>query len=487
MTATSSRSVAESASSTIDPDAQARRAHDGEPSAGFPSDLTIDDDALDGLVTAEDFAAEFDENLHDRTLYAEYRRLAAEQAALRRLATLVARGVEPLEIFGAVAEEMRRCLPADTAGLWRFETSGEITLVAAAAGPEALARWPVGTRTPVDGNTLATLVQRSGRPARIDSYDNVAGPIAARVRAVGVRAAVGVPIIVDGRVWGLAAVGSLQHGPMPADTEVRISRFAELIATAVVAGHRDEQKRQLLAEASQRSNLLDSLLEGRVFDEWNLRDLAGHLRLPINGPFVVVAADVPMVGDEALPEIESKLRSLDIFSAWRLLPDLQLGIVHVASDRKLDRVVALLSRMTTARVGVSAPFTDLRDTPRALHVARVMLRGPTDSTSSVAVFDGSILATAAVSAPEVMIKTAGAALDGFGHLPDEDRETLFETFRVWQDNDASVGGAAEVLVCHPNTVRHRLRRIEKHTGRSLSRPRDVAELCLAFEVHRRLM
>ena len=104
--------------------------------------------------------------------------------------------------------------------------------MAAAADPEALARWPVGTRTPVHGNTLATLVQRSGRPARIDSYDNVAGPIAARVRAVGVRAAVGVPIIVDGRVWGLAAVGSLQPGPMPADTEVHIGRFAELTATA---------------------------------------------------------------------------------------------------------------------------------------------------------------------------------------------------------------------------------------------------------------
>ena len=97
------------------------------------------------------------------------------------------------------------------------------------------------------GNTLATLVQRTGRPARIDSYDNVAGSTAARVRAVGVSAAVGVPIIVDGRVWGLAAVGSLQHGPMPADTEVHISRFAELIATALVAGYRDEQTRQLLA------------------------------------------------------------------------------------------------------------------------------------------------------------------------------------------------------------------------------------------------
>jgi hypothetical protein len=130
---------------------------------------------------------------------------------------------------------------------------------------------------------------------------------------------------------------------------------------------------------------------------------------------------------------------------------LQVGIVHAASDRKLGTVVALLSRTTTARVGVSAAFGDLRDTPRALHFARVMLRGPTDSTSSVAVFDGSILATAAVSAPEVMVQTVGAALEGFGDLADYDRETLFETFRVWQDNDASVLGTAEVLICHPNT------------------------------------
>jgi sugar diacid utilization regulator len=488
MTANSLRLVAESASSTIDPDALARCANDGELSAGFPSEVTIDAEAVDGLLAAEELAAEFDENRDDGTLYAEYRRLAAEQAALRRVATLVARGVEPLEVFGAVAEEMRRCVPADTAGLWRFESDREIIIVAAAADPEALARWPVGTRTPVDGNTLASLVQRSGRPARIDSYDNVAGPIAARVRAVGVRAAVGVPIIVDGRVWGLAAVGSLQHGPMPADTEVHISRFAELIATALVAGYRDEQNRQLLAEASRRSNLIDALLEGRAFDEWGLWQVAGDLRLPFNGPFVVIAAPIPTAGDdEPLPEIESKLRSLDIFSAWRLLPDLQVGIAHVESDHKLDRVVALLSRMTTVRVGVSAAFKDLRDTPRALHVARVMLRGPTDSTSSVAVFDGSILATAAVSAPAAMIKTVGAALHGFADLPDYDRELLFETFRVWQDNDASVGGTAEVLHCHPNTVRHRLRRIEKHSGRSLSRPRDVAELCLTFEVQRRLM
>jgi uncharacterized protein YoaH (UPF0181 family) len=440
---------------------------------------------MDDLLAADELPRAG--HLDDVALHTEYRRLVEEQAAVRRLGTLVARGAEPSEVIGAVAEEMRRCVGAITAGIWRFDTSGEITLVAAAARPAALAKWPLGTRTPIEGDTLATMVHRTGLPARIDSYDNIAGPIAARVREVGVRAAVGVPIIVDGSVQGLAAVGSVEPGPMPAETETRISRFAELIATAVVAGYREEQRRQFLGETSQRPFLIDSLLEGRVFDDWSLWEVAGHLRLPINGPFVVFAAQVPTAGDEPLPEIESKLRSLDIFSAWRLLPDLQVGIVHIKSDQKLDTVAALVSRTTTARVGVSAPFEDLRDTPQALHIARVMLHGPTDSTFSVAVFDGSILATAAVSAPETMIKTVGAALDGFGDLPDEDRKILFETFWVWQDNDASVRDAADVLICHPNTVRHRLRRIEKHTGRSLSRPRDLAELCLAFEVHRRLM
>src|SRR5271156_5057806 len=487
MTANSPSSGPGLASSTTDPDAQARRTNHGELSAGFQSDPTIDEDAMDGLVTAEDVA---DGQPHDSVdsaqLHAKYRRLAADHAALRRLATLVARGVGSLEVFGAVAEEMRRCVPADTAGLWRFETDGEITMVAAAADPEMLARWPVGTRTPVEGNTIAALVQRGARPARIDSYDNVAAPIAACVRAVGVRAAVGVPVIVDGRVWGLAAVGSVQPGPMPADTEVRISGFAELIGTAVVAGYRDEQKRQMFDDTSRRPLLIDSLLEGRVVDDCSLAEVAGYLRLPKDGPFVVIAAEVRSGGTEPLPAVGSKLRSLDVYSAWRLLPDWQVGIVHLASEPQLDRVVALVSRTAVGRVGGRAKFNDLREAPQALHFAKVTLRGRPDA-STVAVFDGTILATAALAAPEVMVKSAGITLACFGDLPDEEREILFETFQVWQETEASVGAAAERLCCHPNTVRYRLRRIEKRTGLTLSRPRDVAELCLAFEIYRRLI
>ena len=86
-----------------------------------------------------------------------------------------------------------------------------------------------------------------------------------------------------------------------------------------------------------------------------------------------------------------------------------------------------------------------------------------------------------------MVKSAAVALDGFADLPDEDREVLFDTFQAWLDNDASVRATADLLFCHPNTIRKRLHRIEERTGRSLSRPRDVIEPSLALEVRRRLM
>ena len=444
---------------------------------------------MDELIdTDEPAVGQLDEFSGAVAPYAEYRRLVEEQAALRRLATLVARGVEPCEVFEAVTNEMSRCANAECAGLWRYETTSEITMVAAAYHPAAdRMKWPVGTRTPIAASTLASMAQRSGGPARMDTYKNVAGSLARQVRAVGIHAAVGVPIIVDGRVWGLAAVGSARPGPMPADTEVLISGFAELVAGVVVAGYRDEQKRKLLSDVSQHPFLIDSLLEGRPVDRWSLREAASCLRLPASGPFVVIAAEVRAVGTEALPAVESKLRGHDVYSVWRLQPDLQVGIVHVKSERQLDEILGLISRLATDRVGVSACFDDLSDTPRALHFAKVMLRGRPHRGSPVAMFDGSILATAALAAPEVMVKSIGDALKGFDDLPDDERETLCETFRVWQDNDASVRRAAEMLFCHPNTVRHRLRRIERLTGRSLSRPRDVAELCLTFEVRRRLM
>jgi DNA-binding PucR family transcriptional regulator len=169
------------------------------------------------------------------------------------------------------------------------------------------------------------------------------------------------------------------------------------------------------------------------------------------------------------------------------LADVQVGIVHVKTERQLAAVLALVSRVAIGRVGVSARFGDLRDTARALRQARVTLRGRPDPGSPVSVFDGSILATAAISAPDVMVELTSPVVERFADLADDERDVLFETFRAWLEHDGSVRTAGEMLFCHPNTVRYRLHRIEQRTGRSLTRPRDVAELCLAFEVHRRLM
>jgi hypothetical protein len=249
----------------------------------------------------------------------------------------------------------------------------------------------------------------------------------------------------------------------------------------------EEASRLLRTDESERSVVIDSLLHGRLFEQWSLWEAAAYLQLPGGGPYVVIAAQVEGVGREALPQIESKLRGIDLYSAWRLLPDLHVGIVHVKSEKHLAEVLALVSRMAKNRVGVSPRFDSLRETAEALHYARVVLRGRFDPGHPVRVFDGSILGRAAVSAPDVTVKLVTPIIECFAELADDDRETLFETFRVWVDNDGSARDVGEVLFCHPNTVRYRLHRIEQRTGRSLSRPRDLAELCLAFEVHRHLM
>jgi hypothetical protein len=269
----------------------------------------------------------------------------------------------------------------------------------------------------------------------------------------------------------------------------RLHAAEDLYVNAMVAGYRSEQNRQLVGETTHRGVLVQSLLQGPLDNRWAVLNLAHQLRLPITGPFVVVAAELRAGVAAGLPEMESKLRSLDVYSAWQTLPDLQVGIVHVTSSGHLQRALALVERMAThrVRVGVSAPFDDLRDSAHALHFAMVMLRSRNEGSGSIAVFDGTLLATAAVSAPELMMNPAQAVLNRFGDLSEDERATLFETFRVWQDTEASVRETAELLGCHPNTVRHRLHRIERCTDRSLSRPRDIAELCLAFEVHQRLM
>jgi PAS domain S-box-containing protein len=159
-------------------------------------------------------------------------RLADVQAALRRVATLVARGVDPSEVFSAVAAELAWVLAVQHASVWRYEPDGAATLLAASDDPGAK-KMPVGDRFTLEGDNLAAMVLRTRRPARMDSLDEAAGSAAARIRELGIRAAVAAPIIVDDHLWGVASVASLRPEPLPPDTETRVCDFADLVATAI--------------------------------------------------------------------------------------------------------------------------------------------------------------------------------------------------------------------------------------------------------------
>ena len=176
----------------------------------------------------------------------EVSRLADEQAALRRVATLVARGVPPSDVFAAVAHEVGRLLDVDAAYLGRFERDDTITAVGVweRSGLEG----PVGTRVVLDGTGVSSLVSETGRPARLDSYDDAAGPHVELLREVGIRSSVGAPIVIDERPWGVMIVSSKADEPLPADTESRISAFTELVATALSNAEAREEVRRLADE-----------------------------------------------------------------------------------------------------------------------------------------------------------------------------------------------------------------------------------------------
>jgi GAF domain-containing protein len=167
-------------------------------------------------------------NAQSRTGLAQ---LAEEQAALRRVATLVASGATPDGVFAAVSEEVARLLPVDFADVGRYESDGTVTVVG--AWGKAVDHFSVGTRWPLGGNNLSTIVADTGRSARMDSYADASGPIGVASRETGVRSGVATPIIVDGRLWGVMPADSTQDQPLPPDTEGRLESFTELVATAI--------------------------------------------------------------------------------------------------------------------------------------------------------------------------------------------------------------------------------------------------------------
>jgi signal transduction histidine kinase len=158
-------------------------------------------------------------------------RLAEEQAALKRVAILVARGTPSEQVFAAVSEEVGRLLSVDMTNMCRYEPDSTMTFVAAwARGDED---FRLGSRWPLGGQNLATLVFEAGRSVRIDNYADASGLLGVAAQDTGIRSAVASPIIVEDRLWGMMGAGSRIEQTLPWDSEARLASFTELVAMAI--------------------------------------------------------------------------------------------------------------------------------------------------------------------------------------------------------------------------------------------------------------
>jgi PAS domain S-box-containing protein len=240
--------------------------------------------------------------------------MAEEQAALRRVATAVAAEVEPARLFGLIAEEVGRALGARVGNILRFDGDG--TAVTMGVWSEGADTIEVGTTLALDGDTIAPQIWRTGRPARFDSLDGMTGTLAETLRSLGIRAAVGAPVIFAGELWGAVVISSHDE-PFPPEAEFRVGDFADLAAQAIANAHaRDElaASRMRIVEASDAER---RRLERNLHDGAQQRLVATSLAVRLAARRVTgdpaVRAMLDGAGDElarALEELRELARGL---------------------------------------------------------------------------------------------------------------------------------------------------------------------------------
>ena len=187
--------------------------------------------------------------------------LAEEQAALRRVATLVAQGAPAETLFTVVAEQVAEILSVPLVSIVRYEPDGTATERASVSPHGTMFR--VGTRWSLEGTNVVALVRDSAQPARIDDYGGLAGMIAEACRRVGIRSRVGIPIIVAGRLWGAMVVSSLEPDILPQETEARLTDFTELVATAIANSEARDEASRLAEEQAALRRVATRVARGR--------------------------------------------------------------------------------------------------------------------------------------------------------------------------------------------------------------------------------
>jgi len=259
-----------------------------------------------------------------------------------------------------------------------------------------------------------------------------------------------------------------------------------LFTAELAIAYRDAMADRVLLQDQARSARLEALLEGRIADTATVWEAADLLGLPYQGEFIVVAAEIPAVARHALPQVKSRLHVRGIGSAWQLLPGLEVGIVSLRSQRNFPALMEILRSGAVARVGVSPVYTALEHTSRALHLARIALASSPAGDPMVNVFDDAPLPVLVASSPTASYRVTKTILGPLLDINPDERDMLLNTLAAFFAFQGSAIEAGKHLYCHPNTVRHRLHRIERQTGRLLNDPRASAELFVALEALRTL-
>jgi signal transduction histidine kinase len=230
--------------------------------------------------------------------------LAEEQAALRRVATLVAREAPPEQVFTAVTEEAGRLLEAEITSMLRYEADGTSAIVAN-WGRGSSASLPVGDRQPLGGRDLATMISETSSPARLDHYGDVTGARVKRLAEAGFRSGVGAPIMVDGRLWGALLAGTTDARALSPQAEARIGSFTDLVTTAVSNA---ENRAQLMAS---RARVLAAADDARRQIERDLHDGAQQRLISLTLAVRVAQAAVPSNSGQLGEELGSVAEGLN--------------------------------------------------------------------------------------------------------------------------------------------------------------------------------
>jgi hypothetical protein len=336
---------------------------------------------------------------------------------------------------------------------------------------------------------------------------SLAGPATANLSAPNAtgrtRAAQGAPLaemltayrVGVAEIWSTLVVTARGLPGVSADQVIDLADavFAaqNVYSDAALAAYRDESREILRTRERERAAMVELILTGvQPMEAYGLDsdadagqasdtlwEVAQVLRLPLDGAFLVIAAETS-AGRDPLPGVEGALAVAEVRSVWRLDPEVCLGVLCLPDRSRNGTALAVLNRRATRRIGASPVFAELRQASWALQLARLAL-GSHPGGSGVEQFRDSPIDMLVAAAPQAALGTARAVLGSLLELPKDELDLLLGTFEVWVRASGSATAAGAALYCHPNTVRYRLRRIEAGTGRTLSSPGDIAELVTA--------